>query len=49
MAVQWLGANDEIAFLDMQVSLEPTPVNKSVGPSVTLSDFQSVSVSGCPT
>ena len=33
-------------FLDAQASLAPTHVRC---PSVTLSDFQSVSVSGCPT
>ena len=36
-------------FLDAQASLAPTQVSLSVGPSVTLSDFQSVSVSGRPT
>ena len=36
-------------FLDAQASLAPTQVSLSVRPSVTLSDFQSVSVSGRPT
>ena len=33
-------------FLDTQVSLAPTHVSKLVGPSVTLSDFQSLVSNG---
>ena len=36
-------------FLDAQASLAPTHVSPSVRLSVTLSDFQSVSVPGRPT
>ena len=39
----------QMAFLDTHVSLAPTHVSPQVGRSVTLSDFQSVSVSGRPT
>ena len=36
-------------FLDMQVSLEPTPVSKLVCRLVTLSDFQSLVATPLPT
>ena len=48
----WLFADRVLVvllFLDTHVSLAPTHVRPSVRPTVTLSDFQYVSVSGRPT